>query len=326
MARKRKFNRHLPQGMQIKHGAYYLLTYVEGKRKWILLSREFQGALQKYSELVGKKHREDPTVAGAMARHLILFSDKLKVDTMAGYRQSARRLAPVFGHMMLPDLKRSHVYRYLTERGNVAANRDRAFLSAVYTNLINAGEFDGPNPCQGLRFRNPERPRQRYLTDDEFEKLVAALPPKLSLMARWAYLTGMRQSRMLAMKLSDATPVGVQFDPGKRRKGNPVTLILIEWTDELRQVWKEAAGTRIGAMPLFPTANGTHYSRDSFQSIWQRWRKKIPIADLRWHDIRRKTGSDSATDAEASERLTHADEAVTKAHYRAKPKRVKPLR
>jgi integrase len=312
--------------MQIKHGAYYLITQVDGRKKWIFLNREFQAALEKYSNLVGKTVKVSKTVGDAMAKHLALYSNKLARDTIAGYHQSARRLAPVFGHMDVVDLKRPHIYRYLVERGNVAANRDRAFLSAVYTNLINAGEFEGPHPCHDLQFRNPEPPRQRYLDDEEFEKLLRALPKKLSRMARWSYLTGMRETNMLCMNISDATAAGVWYIPIKRRKGAPPKPILIEWTDELREVWKEAAGSRIGAVPLFPTRNGTHYSRSGFQSIWQRWRKKVAIPDLRWHDIRRKTGSDSASDAEASERLTHADEAVTKAHYRAKPKRVKPLR
>jgi len=326
MSGRRKCGVPLPVGMQQKHGAFYFLSRVDGKKKWTHLGREYGVALQRYGELVGIKPEKTQTVGEAMANHLIISSSKLSADTMAGYRQSARRLAPVFGHMALSDVKRAHIYRYLTQRGDVAANRDRAFLSAVYTHLINAGMFEGINPCHGLRYRNPEIPRQRYLSDAEFEKLVAALPRKLSLMARWSYLTGMRESNMLRMKLSDASIAGVTYTPIKGRKGKPAKPLLVEWTDELREVWKEAAGIRIGAVPLFPTANGTPYSRDSFQSIWQRWRKKIGIPDLRWHDIRRKTGSDSASDAEATERLDHADSAVTKAHYRAKPKQVKPLR
>lgn len=299
---------------------------VEGRRKWINLGRDFSAALQRYAQLAGVRPRATTTIADAMANHLSLMGARLKEDTLAGYRQSARRLAPVFGHMALEDLRRDHVYRYLITRGNVAANRDRAFLSAVYTHLSNAGLFEGVHPCRGLQYRNPENPRQRYVTDAEFEQLASSLPRNLSLMLRWSYLTGMRESNVLAMNLTDATDAGVTYRPVKNRKGKLAKPVLIEWTDALRQIWKEAAGNRIGDQPLFPTNRGTHYSRDSFQSIWQRWRKKIGIPDLRWHDIRRKTGSDSATDAEATERLDHADSAITKTHYRAKPKRIKPLR
>lgn len=325
MGKHRKHGKSLPEGVQQKHGAFYFLARNDGKQKWIHLGREYGVALQRYADLVGVKQKATQTVGEAMANHLIIASNKLKPDTLAGYRQSARRLAPVFGHMSLADVERSHIYRYLVDRGNHAANRDRAFLSAVYTHLLNVGLFKGTNPCRGLQYRNPEYPRQRYLSDEEFEKLVSGLPRKLSLMARWSYLTGMRESDMLALQVCDASAAGVTYTPKKARKGRPATPVLLEWTDALREVWKEAAGIRIGAVPLFATANGTAYSRDSFQSIWQRWRKKIGIPDVRWHDIRRKTGSDSSSDAEANERLVHADSAITKKHYRAKPRRVKPL-
>ena len=97
------------------------------------------------------------------------------------------------------------------------------------------------------------------------------------------------------------------------------------WTDELRALWREAAGLRIGAQPLFPTRTGKAYSRDSFQSLWQRWRERVPVADLKWHDIRRKTGSDAGSDDEAAAMLNHASPAVTRKHYRAKPHRVLPI-
>lgn len=326
MDKRKKRASPLPPGVHFKHGAYYFVARTEGRRKWINLGRDFSVALQRYAELAGATQHRATTIVVAMARHLAVMAGRLKEDTLAGYQQSARRLAPVFGHMALEDLRRDHIYKYLVMRGNVAANRDRAFLSAVYTHLLNTGLFDGANPCRGLQYRNPENPRQRYISDEEFEKLISALPRKLALMVLWSYLTGMRESNMLRMKVSDASAGGVTYTPVKGRKGKPVKPVLIEWTDELREVWKEAVGARIGAVPLFPTRDGTQYSRDSFQSIWQRWQKKVGIPDLRWHDIRRKTGSDSASDAEATERLDHADGATTKKHYRAKPKHIKPIR
>ncbi|MEO8803615.1 MAG: tyrosine-type recombinase/integrase [Rudaea sp.] len=145
-------------------------------------------------------------------------------------------------------------------------------------------------------------------------------------MARWSYLTGMRESNMLALKLSAACEAGVTYTPVKARKNKPAVPILIEWSDELRSVWRLAAGMRIGAQPLFPTTSGGFYSRDSFQSLWQRWRKRVGIEDLRWHDIRRKAGSDSDSDATATDLLAHSDGAVTRKHYRVKPHAVKPLK
>ena len=326
MGRRKKFLRHLPERVRHKHGAYYFVSRIEGKQKWLRLSADYCQALHKFAELVGHQSSAVPTVSDAVTHYLTVKANDLSGETISGYQRSAKRLGPVFGHMTLDELRREHIYRYLITRKDVAANRDRALLSAVYTHFQNTGTYGGINPCAGLRYRNPEKARRRYITHSEFEKLVAALPRRLGLMARWSYLTAMRESDMLALSLNAASDAGVTYTPSKSRKSKEATPILITWSDELREIWRAAAGVRIGAQPLFPTARGGYYSRDSFQSIWQRWRKKVGIDDLRWHDIRRKSGSDSENVAAATELLAHADSAVTRKHYRAKPRVVKPLR
>jgi integrase len=320
VARPRKSGKHLPRGM-IQRGKVYTYKFRrDGKQCWLRLGNDYGEALRKYADLVGVAHRPAQTIAEALGQYLALRHAELKPDTRAGYAQSAKRLIPVFGALALGELKREHVYRYLTERGNVAANRDRALLSAMYTHFQNAGIFVGLHPCKGMHYRNKERPRTRYVTDAELTAIIAALPRTLALMARWSYLTGMRESDMLALRLTQAGEHGITYTPSKAGAQT-----LIAWNDDLREIWRTAAGLRIGALPLFATRAGTHYSRDSFQSIWQRWRKKLPVQNVRWHDLRRKTGSDSASAADASELLGHADEKVTRKHYRAKPKTVTPI-
>lgn len=324
MGRTRKTGKHLPRGMLFKHGRYYLKL----RNQWRSLSRDYGDALRLYADLVGKLDPVASTVAEGVALYLAVNAGRLAPDTLVGYQNSQKRLAETFGHMPLADLKREHIYRYVFSAGRHYANRDRALLSATYTHLMNLGLHRGENPCKGLQYRAPEPPRRRYVTDAELATLVAALPRRLALMARWAYLTGMRQGDMLALKINASSDDGVTYTPSKG-KGRA---ILIQWTDELREVWNAAAGVRFGLEPLFATRRtkkgkgGGHYTREGFQASWQRWRGKAGIPDLRWHDLRRKTGSDSATVEEASERLGHADTAVTRKHYRAGRRVVSPIK
>jgi len=325
VGRRRKTGKHLPRGMMHRHGGYYFVYYEGGKQRWRKLSSDYGEALRLYADLVGKK-REITTVEEAMTHCVALWDKKLAEDTIKGYTASSKRLIPPFGKLKLDELKRKHVYEYMTTRGNVAANRDRAFLSSVYTHMLNSGLHHGENPCAGLRFRNPERARKRYVTDTELVTLVDKLPRIFGLMARWSYLTGMRESEMFALKISDGDKDrGVTYTPAKQRKAAEQETATIEWTDDLREVWKAAAGSRIGEQPLFMTAKKNHYTRNSFNSTWQRWKKKIGIPNLRWHDLRRKAGSDSVSDEAATELLNHSDGKVTRKHYRAKPKSVSPL-
>ena len=77
----------------------------------------------------------------------------------------------------------------------------------------------------------------------------------------------------------------------------------------------------------------TAWSRKSnraFDSLWQRFMDKVlaetQVAErFQERDLRAKVATDSDTLIEASERLGHADTAITQRVYRRKPILVKPL-
>lgn len=328
MARPRKHNKHLPRGMIFRHGAYY---YVR-KGRYIRLDAEYGPALTKYADLVGERPQVT-TVAEAIAHYIESAARRLAPATLEGYRYSSSRLAPVFGHMALDALKPSDVYRYLTAHGNVAANRDRALLSAAYTHARRIGAFSGDDPAKGLQYRNTENPRQRYVTDEEFERLLAMASDKMACILRFAYLTGMRQGDILRVRVEDITEQGIRYRPGKA--GVRAREKLIEWTPELRAVVDDAnrLWRRFGREWLFESrprgkkaARGLGpYTPSGLRSLFRLLREKAGLGDVRLHDLRRKAGSD-VDEKHAQELLAHADGRVTRRHYRAKADRIKPVR
>jgi integrase len=222
--------------------------------------------------------------------------------------------------MPLADVKRAHVYSYVVKRGNVAGNRDRALLSAVYSHLSLAGIYDGPNPAGGLRFRNPEKPRRRYATDEELAAILAAAKPRMRALVRFAYLTGMRQADVLGLRLTAATDAGIAYTDSKTGKSH-----LIAWTDELKAIWKEAKGLRIGAVPVFLARDGEAYTSSGFRASWRTLKLKAKVPGVTFHDLRRKAGSDADDDAHAQALLGHDDARVTRRSYRAKVTAVRPI-
>ena len=98
-----------------------------------------------------------------------------------------------------------------------------------------------------------------------------------------------------------------------------------EWSDTLREVYKVAAGHRIGAQPLFPSQRGAKYTLNGLESTFARVRKRAGVADVTLHDIRRKAGSDVEL-IHAQALLGHADVGTTQRHYRAKAQGVKPVK
>lgn len=318
MGRRRTTDKHLPPRMRRKGARYYHVSAVEGKQRWLPLGNDYGEALRQWSELEGAKINGCLTVAEALAHYLDDRSFRLSDKTMTGYRAQARTLGKVFGTMRLGDVTRAHVYTYLRKRGNVAGNRERDLLRAAYNHAANLG-YTGGNPCANMQVRNTESPRKRYLTDAEFAALVAAAKPRLAVLLQFLYLTGMRIGDAIRLPLTAADDDGVHWQEGKT--GRPR---FVEWSAELRALWKAAAGSRIGAQAAFVGQRGP-YTLDGLESTWTRVRVRAGVPDATLHDIRRKAASDLPLER-ARELLGHTNSAVTQRHYRAKADPVKPVR
>lgn len=312
--------------MHHKHGAYY---FVRGN-KWMPLGKEFASALIQYAGLVGGAPKVT-TVQEAVAHYLESSAKRLAKATLEGYRHSAANLAAVFGAMGLDDVKPHHVYRYLTERGDVQANRDKALLSAAYTHARRIGAFSGDDPAKGLQYRNEESPRDRYVEDAELTAILDVASPKLRTIARFLELTAMRQSDALAVKLADLDDEGFTYWNAKSKKRQG-----LEWSDELAATVEDAKRLwrRFGRVYLFESApKGRHakrgpgpYTPSGLRALWRVARAKAGLSDVRLHDLRAKAGSDAGSDAEAQALLGHTDAKVTRRHYRRKVTRNKPTR
>ena len=103
----------------------------------------------------------------------------------------------------------------------------------------------------------------------------------------------------------------------------------ISWTPDLLRVIDAAKASRRRAISpwLFPsrldlaehmTGNGLH---QEFKKVCT----KAGITDARWHDLRRKAGSDTTIE-HATALLDLSNPGVTKRHYRAAPSVVRPIR
>lgn len=331
MGRPRKHDKHLPQSMYRRRGAYY---YVKGG-KWHPLGRDYGKALTQYAQLVGQP-QEARTVRDLLwgciehaqsRRH----KDPISPATAESYRHSAARLEPVFGHMLPEDLDADMVARYVIEGGTVQHNRDKALLSVAYTYARVICGYRGHDPTKGLQVRTQERPRDRYVTDAELAQVLAKSNPTLALIARFIELTGMRPGDALRVRPGDLQDDGIHYTTGKTGRR-----IVVGWSGELRGVVDEAlaSGRQQGREWLFESRpRGKHaargigpYTPSGLRSMWRRAREKAGLDDVRLYDLRGKAGSDAATDEEAQARLGHTDGKVTRRHYRRRPSRATPTR
>lgn len=318
MGRKRTRQTHLPRHLMMRKGRYYHVARRDGKQRWLPLGEDYGEALRQWAILEGETRRPALTVADAIAHYLDDRQGKLSPKTLRDYALQAVTVGKVFGTMRLGDVTQAHVYTYLRKRGNVAGNRERDLLRAVYNHAANIG-YTGTNPAQGMRARNTESPRRRYVTDDELARLVLAARGRFAYLIQFLYLTGMRVGDAIALPLTAASDDGIRWSEGKT--GRPR---FVEWSDALRLTWKAAAGARIGAQPAFLGQRGP-YTLDGAESTWARVRERAGVVDVRLHDLRRKAGSDLPIDR-AQALLGHADSAVTRRHYHVLADGVKPVK
>ncbi len=318
MGRHRVHNTHLPRHLQRKRGAYYYVIRKGGRVVWTALGKDYGAALRRWAEFEAEAVQA-ATVADLVAGYLAACESTCRPATVAGYRAFSRRLLAVFGRVPVGDLKRADVARYVMERNSHAGNREKALLSAAYTWGLNCGLVACPDPTKGLNVRAREAPRRRYVTDDELARLLDAagrLRPAIEL----AYLTGMRRADLLALRLTAATDAGIAYESSKTG-----ATVLIGWTDALRAAWKGCAGDRIGAVPAVAKTTGRPYTAQGWRQAWERIRMRAGLPDVRFHDLRRKAGSDLSLE-DAGDLLAHSDLGVTRRHYRAKPKPARPAR
>lgn len=321
MGRPRKQNRHLPQRMMQRRGAYYYVV----RGEWRPLGRDYGEALRLWAEWEGEDRPKGSTVADAIAYYLIAKTPELSPKTLESYRTSQAKLVERFGSTRLEALRPENVTAYLrTAKSKVGANRDKALLSAAYNWVNGEGWLKtvGYNPARVRR--NKEQPRRRYVTDAELIALLSAAGPKLALMIELAYITGIRKGDLLRIRLADLREDGLHVQQAKTGAQQ-----VFAWTDGLRRITEAARGLRrtVGSLWLFPADRhpGEPTTALALRTSWERAREAAGLADIRWHDLRRKAGSD-ADRGDAQALLGHTDARITDRHYRVKPSVVKPLR
>ena len=166
--------------------------------------------------------------------------------------------------------------------------------------------------------------RERYVEDSEYQAIYALASPMMQVAMDLAVLTGLRRGDLLELTRDNLTDEGILVRTSKTGKA-----LLIEWSDELRQVVERARKIKPQVrMPLLCTRNGTAYTAGGFNANWQRLMRKAAkrgLARFHFHDLRAKSASDDTLEA-ATKRLGHMDVRVTERVYRRRPTRVKPLR
>jgi len=352
-------NSSLPPYVMRRSGRFYLepkgalLERLNGKKSWPL-GKTYMEMFSRYKDLMDSAEidlkRDIHTMAQLIDRYLL---EVTPTKSESGQKPEIRRcnlLKHVFGQMHPSHVTKVDIYGYIdwrTETGApVGVNREVALLSAIFKKAQRWGVVDD-NPVLGVE-RNPESPRTRYVTHDEYEafrEFAASRNPVVAAYIVFKYLTGLRGNDIRSLKESNFTGEGVSLKISKTGSlGKPPKEVVIRWSPALRQAKENLAvacgrekinekgiveRARVVSDYLLHTRTGDPYTLDGWCSIFYRLMKKAvdegvlsePFKD---HDIRAKASSDHETLEEASKFLAHSSTAITEKHYRRKPVYIDP--
>lgn len=322
VGRRRKTDRHLPERVYHRHGAYYFVSLLG---TWKRLSADYSEALRILAGLLG---------SGAPATNIEMLVARYDAEeltykaakTRQGRRQEFKPLVKVFGHMSAEEIEPHHVWNYWKVRGRTeqARHEVRAF-SALLTFARRIGARTRPNPCFGLQLPQ-SKARDHYVTDEAFLFVRDRAQPMMGHAMDLALVGGMDEGTVRTLERKNLTDEGIQFERGKTSQ-----LQLIEWNEELRLVVQAILRERPQLRrALICNRKGKAYSPNGFQSQWQRLMRRAKKdglkASFHFHDLRAKSASDADSDQEAADRLGHGDVKLTRRVYRRLPKRAVALR
>lgn len=234
-------------------------------------------------------------------------------------------LLRVFGHMPIDAIAPMHIREYLDIRGQsapVRANREKALFSHIFNKAREWGYTAATNPCQGVKgFR--ETGCDRYVTDDEFEKVREHAHHIVVDAMDLALLTGQRPTDMLKLTRKDIRDGAlwiVQNKTGAR--------LAIEITGQLARVIKRIMERpRVVISPfLLQDDNGQPLSQHALRSRFDKACEKAGV-NFQLRDIRAKAATDTGDLAHSQKLLAHKNREMTEHYVKSRiGERVKPLR
>jgi integrase len=251
-----------------------------------------------------------------------LIKAKFLIAFFKEFEPSEVSTADIYEYMDLRSIKRRveskiNGKKHVTMKGgHVAANRDLAMLSSIFSFAIRKGLIND-NPCKDVE-KYSESGRDRYIENHELHAVYRQRPPTLAILRyilAFAYLTGQRIGDILKIEKSDMDERGITIIESKSIssiKSRKPKKKLILWTPILARCVNRVLRlrTHVESKFLFCKDDGDRYTYAGIRSIFNRAiQKAIESGKLNEkfniHDIRAKTYSDEVDKIKSAQRAGH---------------------
>lgn len=313
MGRRRTKGLDLPPRMHWSDGSYYHTS--RGKtRRWTNIGPDLAEARRRWAELEDEPLPADlATFAAIAARFRTDYIPKRAAKTQTEYSRGLDKLISVFGGMALDAIIPAHVQTYIERRGApVAANREKALLSAFWNWARSKGYTNLPNPCAGIKGHR-EDGRKTYIDDALYLRVYEAADAPLQNAMTLAYLTGQRVRDVLRMKRSDIKNGAIEV-----RQAKTGAILRISIVGALAELIACLTVSRPGVTSMFLLTDerGRPLTYASLTSRFAAAREATGVepAAFQFRDLRPKAATDLEDLALAQKLLGHSHRDMTE-HY-----------
>lgn len=300
---------------------------------------DLEGERDRLQRLADKGEPLVPKIASSFGDYADAWL-KRKKATVKGYGtlkgHVEKHLKPAFGRKSLDAISVGDVNKWLGGQRETlkpaTVHRQLATLNAILNDAVRSGELDSNPTVRADRVRGIEE-RQRFITDEEWESIIATaekieiekeeraelLPFEkrgwLKDFVTWAYHSGMRRSEIIGLtyaSLRELEPGHTVVEVTGTKSGKPrfvtCTPEMLAIVERSREVERAEDDDRI-----FPLSLTT--AKRALTKLW----KATGLQDVRLHDLRRTHatklilgGIDVRT---VAGRLGHTGSAMLAKHY-----------
>ena len=249
---------------------------------------------------------------------------ELSPRTQRDYTRHIRDLRVWFGPHIADDMKPRDFAEFMNVRkGRIQRNKQLAVLSCAFGQAVGSWYMCDRNVCRDIK-RHRSRPRDREVTDEEFEGFMATVPARMKLAMELSVATGQRQGDILALRWDqvDKLELKIRFKQAKTGKRLAVRI-----SPYLRDLLTRCMDMAPDGHYVIRRRDGDRYTSDGFRAIWQRYQRrwaKDGHERFTYHDLRARAAAKCKTVEEAMLLLGHQNITMTRRVYDRSERTVDP--
>lgn len=199
------------------------------------------------------------------------------------YESMIQNLLSFFGDFYITKITPSLVkqYKIRGEEKKIATNRELSVLRVAFNIAIKEWEWVKDNPMNKIKLWKEPSGRVRYLSDEEFDRLLSECPDWLKSIITVARHTGLRKENILSLTWSQVDLfrrlITIDHTKNNERLSIPLNETLLILFKQLSRV------RHINSPYVFSKPDGSRYR---FINEFRKAVKRTGITDFKFHDLR----------------------------------------